>query len=55
VPVDAEQGWIADLEDEEEPQPDIEYWEDGDLTPEELTAWHPGPDSLPQAEGVCPT
>ncbi len=40
VPVDAEEAWLADLEDEEEPpEEEPEYWEDDELTPQELTAW----------------
>ncbi len=38
--MDAEEAWLADLEDEEEPPEDEpEYWEDDELTPQELTAW----------------
>ena len=38
--MDADQAWMDDLEDEEEPPEDEpEYWEDDELTPQELTAW----------------
>jgi hypothetical protein len=54
--VDAEQAWMADLEDEEEPEPDLEYWEDDELTPEELTAWQDAMLAVEQADRArgCP-
>jgi hypothetical protein len=52
VPVDAEEAWLADLEDEEPPEDEPEYWEDDELTPEELTAWA---DAMEAAERTAPT
>src|SRR5215831_8062826 len=37
--MDGEPAWMAQLEDEEPPEDEGEYWEDDELTPEELTAW----------------
>jgi hypothetical protein len=34
-----EEAWLADLEDEEPPEEEPEFWEDDELTAEELTAW----------------
>src|SRR5215469_10782359 len=37
--MDGEPASMAELEDEEPPEEEGEYWEDDELTPEELTAW----------------
>jgi hypothetical protein len=61
--VDAEEAWLADLEDEEPPEEEPEYWEDDELTSEELTAWAdaaeaasviPAPAPAPQPDGGVP-
>jgi hypothetical protein len=61
--LDAEEAWLADLEDEEPPEDEPEYWEDDELTPEELTAWSdamqaasviPAPAPAPQPDGGVP-
>jgi len=61
--LDAEEAWLADLEDEEPPEDEPEYWEDDELTPEGLTAWAdemqaasviPAPAPAPQPEGGVP-
>ncbi|HXC82551.1 MAG TPA: hypothetical protein VNV62_11945, partial [Trebonia sp.] len=61
--MDAEEAWLADLEDEEPPEEEPEYWEDDELTPEELTAWAdaaeaasviPAPAPAPQPDGGVP-
>jgi len=49
--LDAEEAWMADLEDEEPPEDEPEYWEDDELTPEELTAWA---DAVEAAERTAP-
>jgi hypothetical protein len=48
--VGVEQAWMADLEDEEEPEPDLEYWDDDELTPQELTAWQDTMQAAEQAD-----
>ncbi len=60
--MDADQAWMDDLEDEEEPPEDEpEYWEDDELTPQELTAWADAmqaasviPAPAPQPDGGVP-
>lgn len=65
--MDVEQAWKTELEDLSEPEEELEYWEDDDLTPDELTRWYgsthtsepmetesPGLVAWPPAEGSVP-
>jgi len=59
--LDADQTWMNDLEDEEPPEDEPEYWEDDELTPQELTAWADAaeaasviPPPAPQPDGGVP-
>ncbi len=37
--MDAGQGWMAELDDLDEPEEESEFWEDEELTPGELASW----------------
>ena len=37
--MDVGRDWLAELEDMDEPEEEMEYWEDEELTPEELAQW----------------
>src|SRR5215469_4319388 len=48
--MDGEPAWMAELEDEEPPEDEGEYWEDDELTPEELSAWFGAGPGVPEPE-----